>query len=284
MHVSLYLALGAAVAGAACPGAIAAPVPSTSVPSPSVATRAGVCSGAGANPWTYNFEVSGHSAKVLNDASASYPLDSVVFGDNSPAVLSRALKRRFLNDTHAFVDNSVLYIDWDGEGMLFDAGSGPGQPHNTLDRLSTLYAECFHTRKGSDRGNPQSTIIYCIKNMQSRCRQKLRTCAQHNMCCTGEADTSLGFGMVFEHLEAEAIGRNSIKHVFLTHGHADHIAGLVEDFESLSPAFPAATIYISSIEHQFWTADVVCYLLYPSDCMFQHSSLKPRAFERPAAR
>ena len=40
----------------------------------------------------------------------------------------------------------------------------------------------------------------------------------------GEA-LALGFGMMFDHLEAEGISRDSIKHVLVTHGHFDHLAG-----------------------------------------------------------
>jgi beta-lactamase superfamily II metal-dependent hydrolase len=84
------------------------------------------CSGAGANPWIYNFMVNGHPAKVLNDATVSNPLEGDLYGATS-AVLSRALKRRLLNDTVAGSDNNILYINWDGEGVLFDAGTGPGE-------------------------------------------------------------------------------------------------------------------------------------------------------------
>jgi hypothetical protein len=86
---------------------------------------AGVCSGAGANPWIHNFMLNGHPAKVLNDATASSPLEEgFLAGD--PAVLQGALKRRFLNDTAVIFDNNILYVDWDGEGVLFDCGTGPG--------------------------------------------------------------------------------------------------------------------------------------------------------------
>jgi hypothetical protein len=95
-------------------------------------SSAGVCSGAGANPWIYNFMVNGYPAKVMNDATTSNPLGGGLAGHSDPqgvdpAVLSRALKRRFLNDTSVVFDNNILYINWDGEGVLFDVGTGPGE-------------------------------------------------------------------------------------------------------------------------------------------------------------
>jgi Metallo-beta-lactamase superfamily len=157
---------------------------------------AGVCSGAGANPWTYNFMVNGFPAKVLNDATAVGPIEGGFFVED-PAVISRALKRRFLNDTVTTVDNNILFVNWAGEGVLFDCGTGPGQA------------------------------------------------------------PALAPGMLFEHLETEGIPRDSIQHVMITHGHFDHIQGLVEDLESLTPSFPNAAVYISRVEYEYWTADTV---------------------------
>jgi glyoxylase-like metal-dependent hydrolase (beta-lactamase superfamily II) len=74
----------------------------------------------------YNFAVNGFPAKVLNDATGSSPLEGGFFVADA-AVMSRALKRRFLNDTVAFFDTNILYINWDGEGVLFDTGTGPGE-------------------------------------------------------------------------------------------------------------------------------------------------------------
>jgi hypothetical protein len=161
---------------------------------------AGVCSIAGANPWTYNFMVNGFPAKVLNDATAISPLEGGFLAED-PAVLKRALKRRFLNDTVVTIDNNILYVNWDGEGVLFDCGTGPG-----------------------------------------------------------EAPT-LAPGMLFEHLENESIAKDSIKHVMITHAHYDHIQGLVEDLESLKPAYPSAKVYMSRVEYEYWTAETVrlCY-------------------------
>jgi hypothetical protein len=157
---------------------------------------AGECSIAGANPWTYNFMVNGYPAKVMNDATASSPLEGGFLAED-PAVLKRALKRRFLNDTVVTIDNNILYVNWDGEGVLFDCGTGPG-----------------------------------------------------------DAPT-LAPGMLFEHLANEGFARDSIKHVMITHAHYDHINGLVEDLESLKPAYPSAKVYMSRVEYEYWTAPSV---------------------------
>jgi hypothetical protein len=157
---------------------------------------AGVCSGAGANPWVYNFAVNGFPAKVLNDATNIFPLEGGFLAED-PAVLKRALKRRFLNDTAVFFDNNILYVNWDGEGVLFDCGTGPGEA------------------------------------------------------------PSRASGMLFEHLGNDGIARDSIKHVLITHAHSDHIQGLVEDLESLIPAYPRAKVYMSRVEYEYWTAETV---------------------------
>jgi hypothetical protein len=157
---------------------------------------AGVCSGAGANPWVYNFAVNGFPAKILNDATNVFPLEGGFLAED-PAVLKRALKRRFLNDTAVLFDNNILYVDWKGEGVLFDCGTGPSEAPGR------------------------------------------------------------SAGMLFEHMDKEGIARDSIKHVLITHAHSDHIQGLVEDLESLKPAFPSANVYMSRVEYEYWTAEKV---------------------------
>lgn len=161
---------------------------------------AGMCKGAGANPLVYNFEVGGNSAKVINDASFSGPLPGFFIED--PVVLSRALRRRFLNDTAIEADFNVLYIHKDGEGILLDTGFG------TYER---------------------------------------------------------GRHRLLESLETEGISKESIKHVLLTHGHGDHLSGLVLNAtaENPVPAFPSATVHISRIEYEYWTTDPVRFLTSP---------------------
>lgn len=160
------------------------------------AANADACSGAGANPWVYNFEVGGHKSKVFNDATDMRPVEFGLFVEDD-AVVKRALAKRFLNDSVTGLDNNVLYIDRGGDDILVDVGNGPGDAN------------------------------------------------------------ILGSGVLFEHLQMEGISRSAIKSILLTHGHPDHIGGLVEDLESLEPAFPDAAIYISRIEYEYWTADVI---------------------------
>ena len=156
---------------------------------------AGACSGAGANPAVYNFEVDGYRAKILNEEEFSWPVDSGFFVADTQ-VLKRALRHRFEDDSTILLNNNILYIDMDGEGVLVDTGSGP---------------------EGSASGG----------------------------------------GLLFDLLESEGISRDSIRHVLLTHGHPDHLGGVVEDMVGLEPAFPNAVVHISRVEYEYWTADTV---------------------------
>ena len=143
----------------------------------------------------YNFEVDGYPAKILNEANFSAPVDSGFFVADTP-VLKRALHRRFEDDSTFLLQNNILYIDMDGEGVLVDTGSGP---------------------EGG----------------------------------------AIGPGLLFDLLESEGISRDSIRHVLLTHGHHDHLGGVVEDMVGLEPAFPNAVVHISRTEYEYWTADTV---------------------------
>lgn len=91
--------------------------------SPAMATT-GTCSGAGANPFVYNFEIDGYPAKVLNDLVIPVPTEGGFFLADAE-VMKRALRRRFEDDSMLFLDNNILYIDMDGEGLLVDTGNGP---------------------------------------------------------------------------------------------------------------------------------------------------------------
>jgi hypothetical protein len=61
-----------------------------------------------------------------------------------------------------------------------------------------------------------------------------------------------GNGSLYEELRANGIHPDSITKVLITHGHGDHISGLLRD--AGTPAFPNAKIYISRTEWDFWTA------------------------------
>lgn len=75
----------------------------------------------------------------------------------------------------------------------------------------------------------------------------------------GPAAGKFGTGELFSLLETEGIDRGAIKHVLLTHGHADHLGGLVEDMNGLEPAFPNAVVHLSHVEYDHWTSNPVCF-------------------------
>lgn len=99
-----------------------------------------VCSGAGANPLVYNFELNGYPAKIFMDAELPSPLEGGFFADPVP-VLQRALRRRFEDDSDFVLYSNILYTEIDGEGVLVDAGNGPDPqtlilgPGNLFDQL-----------------------------------------------------------------------------------------------------------------------------------------------------
>jgi hypothetical protein len=62
-----------------------------------------------------------------------------------------------------------------------------------------------------------------------------------------------GNGTLYEELQVNGIHPDSITKVLITHGHGDHVNGLLRDAAG-TPAFPNAKIYISRTEWDFWTA------------------------------
>ncbi len=61
-------------------------------------------------------------------------------------------------------------------------------------------------------------------------------------------------GRLTDNLVASGYKPEDVDKVVLTHGHPDHIWGLIDEFDG-SPRFPNATYYIADTEWDFWTGD-----------------------------
>lgn len=59
-------------------------------------------------------------------------------------------------------------------------------------------------------------------------------------------------GKLSENLEAAGIGPDKITRIVFTHGHADHLWGVIDDFDD-EERFPNATYVMSADEWDFWT-------------------------------
>lgn len=59
-------------------------------------------------------------------------------------------------------------------------------------------------------------------------------------------------GLAVANMKRAGIEPETIDSVVLSHGHPDHIAGLTQADGSL--VYPNAKLYITRIEHEFWTA------------------------------
>lgn len=66
-----------------------------------------------------------------------------------------------------------------------------------------------------------------------------------------------GTGLLLSQMRKAGIPPESIDAVLLTHGHGDHVGGLV--YENGSAVFPNAKVYLTKTEFDFWSADPVPY-------------------------
>lgn len=60
-------------------------------------------------------------------------------------------------------------------------------------------------------------------------------------------------GKLFDNLEAAGIDRGKITKVVFTHGHPDHLWGLVDELDD--PRLPKASFYVAAAEWDFWQGD-----------------------------
>ncbi|KAI0566970.1 Metallo-beta-lactamase [Gracilaria domingensis] len=58
-------------------------------------------------------------------------------------------------------------------------------------------------------------------------------------------------GQLMRNLRAARIQPSTIDFVFVTHGHADHVSGIVT--EDGRRAFPNAEVFVGLVEHEFWS-------------------------------
>lgn len=69
----------------------------------------------------------------------------------------------------------------------------------------------------------------------------------------GGANFLEGAGQLIDNMRASGYEPDDVDKVILTHGHPDHIWGLIDDFDEL--VFPNATYFMSETEWEFWATE-----------------------------
>ncbi|MEM7426653.1 MAG: MBL fold metallo-hydrolase [Pseudomonadota bacterium] len=86
-------------------------------------------------------------------------------------------------------------------------------------------------------------------------------------------------GKLTESLEASGYALEDVDTVIITHGHPDHIWGIIDDFAE-EPRFPNARYFINEAEWDYWTSDDLASRLPEGFHFFAtgaHRNLKPVA-------
>lgn len=92
-----------------------------------------------------------------------------------------------------------------------------------------------------------------------------------------DAGSGLNFqdwaGKVVDNLEAAGYKPDMIDKIIITHGHPDHVWGIIDDFEE-APRFPSAEYFINSVEWDFWTDEGLADRMPESFRMFATGARK----------
>ncbi len=83
----------------------------------------------------------------------------------------------------------------------------------------------------------------------------------------GGANWRATAGKLVENMAASGYKPEDVDKVVITHGHPDHIWGLLDELDD-SPRFPNATYVIAAAEWDFWTTDLAAQKMKPAFASF----------------